>query len=68
MVTMRMMLVMMMMRMKPGRPLRLIGGRGLGGRDVTPTQGLPNLPMEIENRNHIKQKTSEMDVAAWCFK
>ena len=61
MVTMRMMLVIMMMTMKPGRPLRLIGGRGLGGRDVTPTQGLPNLPME--NRNH---KTEKIWDAAPC--
>ena len=61
MVTMRMMLVMMMMTMKPGRPLRLIGGRGLWGSDVTPTQGLPNLPME--NRNH---KTETIWDAAPC--
>ena len=29
------------------RSLRLIGGRELWGRDVTPTQGLPNILMEF---------------------
>ena len=56
MVIMMVMLEIMTMTMKPGRPLRLIGGRGLGGRDVTPTQGLPNLPMEIEIRNKKNRK------------
>ena len=48
-----MLVMMMMMMMTLGRPLRLIGGRGLWGRDVTPTQGLPNLPMEENKFNHL---------------
>ena len=54
MVTMRMMLVMMMMTMKPGRPLRLIGG---GGGMSPPPKDSQTFRWKTEI---IKQKTSEM--------